>query len=166
MCSTAHKPELRPSPNRTLLRLKPRHIEDYDSFMSPTAPAPLSLPPFFQPLDQGSEIFMRLFEWQRRWSGADSRGAWLVTHDGKLSLLLFPLSLFCRCENVRKKCRTRCQSRNEINLNSFHSWWKDVTQSSTKSILQWSLTSSFLKNRGEEYQHREENSAVIVWTAG
>lgn len=53
--------------------------------MSPSTPAPSFSPSpfFFQPSDRGSEIFMRLFEWQRRWSGADSDsrglGSWHMT---------------------------------------------------------------------------------------
>lgn len=84
-----HKPELRLSPHRSLLWLKPRQAEDYNSFMSPSASAPLYFSPSLLSSSRqimGSEIFMRLFEWQRRWSGADSKGAWLVTHEGKLSL--------------------------------------------------------------------------------
>lgn len=50
--------------------------------------------------------------------GQIQREAWLVTHDGKLSLLLFPLRYWC--ENVTKVQKTDCHSGKELTHNSFN----------------------------------------------
>lgn len=81
----------------------------------------LPLAPFFQSSDQGSEIFMRLSGWQRRW-----RGARLVTHNWQ-TVFIASCFLFCWCET----CQTRCERRNENNLTGLKSRWDALMQRST-----------------------------------